>query len=678
MLNKLALRNAKRSFRDYLIYLMTMIFITALMFAFDSMIFSSDIQKIMSEAGMMGAMIGLATFFIILIIIWLIHYMMKFMAEKRSREFATYLLLGFHKKQISSLFLKETVLLGFTAFLIGIIPGLFLQQILTMLIYAIVDTQYSIHLELKAGTFLMTAAIFCGSYFLALFRSTRRFKKMNIRDMMYLEQKNEELKNGNKTGKQWLFFVSILYMLFFGWMMTGGYMNDWNIYLMIFGLVISVYLLYIGLSAFLIGYIRKGGAGVWKDANVFVLRQLASKVKTMQFTLGTLTVLFMVALLGASHALMLNQFQTTQSDVNWPFDIAVYRPETDYDFASEKSLIEDNADVESKYTYRIYENHSSDFRTYMEKYYNDVLENSVASEDAYFTYDTYIKLSDYNYLRQMLGYEKVTLDKNQYLIQIKDRLKEAGLRFSDTALMIGGQDYLCVGVYTEGFEQNGHNGADYLLVIPDEAVSAMKPYYSLLMANTAGNISADLKDKLTELHGDLKSRLDADYFEVNGDRGFGTDIMYVSNAFVFVRETEVRDMKSMLSMIIFPLFYVGLVFLCVALTVLAVQQLSDSEKYKYRYSLLRKLGMKEKELNRVILKQLFLYYLCPFAASCLISAGIVLYDSREFTSLVSSSAPAWSYFGISVLLFGGIYLVYFIATYVEFKRNIGIWEKNVE
>ena len=39
MLNKLALRNAKRSFRDYLIYLLTMIFTAALMFSFDSMIF---------------------------------------------------------------------------------------------------------------------------------------------------------------------------------------------------------------------------------------------------------------------------------------------------------------------------------------------------------------------------------------------------------------------------------------------------------------------------------------------------------------------------------------------------------------------------------------------------------------------------------------------------------------
>lgn len=215
MLSKLALRNAKRSFKDYFIYLITMIFITSLMFAFNSMIFSEDIQKISSEAGIMGMMIGLATFFIVLIIIWLIHYMIRFMAEKRSREFATYLLLGFHKKQVASLFFKETVILGTVSFLIGLIPGVFLQQVITTLIYAIVDTEYSLHLEFKAGTLLMTAAIFAGSYFLALIRNKKRFRKMNIRDMMYLDQQNEELNNGNKSSRQWMFFAAVLYMLFF-------------------------------------------------------------------------------------------------------------------------------------------------------------------------------------------------------------------------------------------------------------------------------------------------------------------------------------------------------------------------------------------------------------------------------------------------------------------------------
>lgn len=62
MLGRLALRNVKRSAKDYLIYIITMMLITALMFAFNSILFSPDIQKRVDMAGIMAAMIGLATF----------------------------------------------------------------------------------------------------------------------------------------------------------------------------------------------------------------------------------------------------------------------------------------------------------------------------------------------------------------------------------------------------------------------------------------------------------------------------------------------------------------------------------------------------------------------------------------------------------------------------------------
>ena len=77
MFGKLAFRNVRRSARDYLVYVLTMTFIVALMFAFNSIIFSRDIQKMYELAGMMAAMIGIATFFIVLIVAWLINYMVR-------------------------------------------------------------------------------------------------------------------------------------------------------------------------------------------------------------------------------------------------------------------------------------------------------------------------------------------------------------------------------------------------------------------------------------------------------------------------------------------------------------------------------------------------------------------------------------------------------------------------
>ena len=107
MFGKLALRNVRRSARDYLVYVLTMTFVVSLMFAFNSIIFSKDLQKMYEMAAIMAAMIGIATFFIVLIVAWLINYMVRFMLEKRSREFGIYLLIGMNKKEVSGLYMKE-------------------------------------------------------------------------------------------------------------------------------------------------------------------------------------------------------------------------------------------------------------------------------------------------------------------------------------------------------------------------------------------------------------------------------------------------------------------------------------------------------------------------------------------------------------------------------------------
>lgn len=84
MFSKLAFRNVRRSARDYLVYVLTMTFVVALMFAFNSIIFSKDLQKMYEMATMMTVMIGVATFFIVLIVAWLINYMVRFMLEKEA------------------------------------------------------------------------------------------------------------------------------------------------------------------------------------------------------------------------------------------------------------------------------------------------------------------------------------------------------------------------------------------------------------------------------------------------------------------------------------------------------------------------------------------------------------------------------------------------------------------
>lgn len=662
MLSKLAKRNAKRSMRDYLVYILTMVLITALIFAFNSMMFSESVRALCVNAPVMIIMLSLASVFVVCITAWLVNYMVRFMAEKRSREFATYLLLGFRKKQIASLFMKENMLIGLVSFFIGLGPGLFLQQVMTTLIYAIVAREYTLHLEINLWTFLLTAGIWLICYFLALLRNRRRFKKMNIREMMYADRQNELLKNANRSRKQWMFFAGLGYILVFFWMMYHGQITVVNVYICLGLLVAAIYIMYIGLSGFLVGYLKRGGRHLFKNGNLFVYRQLAAKVRTMQRTLGTLTVLFIVVLVGCSCGLMLNQFQNTQAEEKWPFDVAIYREEPGADFAGEKQILRNSTDLQKMYVYRIYKNGSNQMNRYMR-------ENvSMAYEDSYFKYDTFMRLSDYNNLRKMLGYDQVSLDENSYLIHTKERLKDTVEAYGEYPLELGDSKLWCEGIYTEPFEQSGHNGADYILVVPDSYTEQMEPYYAMLTAAIQGSVPEDLQTDLLAAQGIDTSGFDWAYPEYE-DRGTGSDTIYSDDSPVYVRENSTQDMKFLISAIIFPLFYIGLVFVCVAMTILAVQQISDSGKYRFRYGVLRKLGLREKEIHQVILKQLLVYYICPFFVSVFISFGIVWYISKNFIYYSGVHGAAGTYFGWSVLFLGIIYIIYFCITYEEFKRN---------
>ena len=685
MNRKLAIRNVMRLAKDYVVYFLTMTFVTALMFAFNSILFSEDVQGLFDIAGMMAAMVGIATFFIVWIIAWLIHYMVRFILEKRSREFGIYLLIGMQKKEIARLYIRENLVLGVGAFMLGIGIGMLLQQILMSILYGMIQMNYHIQLEMNRACFFMTAGCYAGCYVLALFRLRKRFQKMNIHDFMEAQKKNEEIVEKHEEVKRWLFPVSILFLILFGVLLLGGgVLSNGSILLFLVGLVLVIYLFYTGLSAWIICYVRRKGSAVYKGQNLFLLRQFASKLKTMRFTMGTLTSLFTIAFLGCTAAMMFNDYQKQVLNNKFPFDVQIYNGDSSHDFEEELALLHKETDVKDSYPYRIYTDGTNQVNTWLYthlKYFGTIYKNEdgtpnekkirTENDQSYCTSDTFMSLTDYNYLRSMLGYQFVDLGENEYLIHMKKRVHNELGDFSKY-LTIGkkineGKALSFAGYKTEPFSQDGHNGGDYVIVVPDHVIEKMTPFYSELAVDFNEKAPKDLSQKLDDLREDLSF---GDQEQKENNWCFGSDTVVTYVAVNLVRDNAIPEVRYMLSAIIFPAFYVGLVFVCVALTVLSVQQLSDSTKYRFRYDVLRKLGLDRKEISRTVRKQLFTYYLCPVLFAAGISGIIGIYMSRKFIFFTGVSTSVFQYFGIAFILFFAIYAVYFIATYVGFRRNI--------
>lgn len=683
MLNKLAWRNVRRSARDYLVFFITMTLATALMFAFNSMIFSKDVLKLFEMAELMAMLVGMATFFVVLILAWLINYMVRFMLEKRSREFGIYMLIGMKKKQISRLYMRENLLLGCGAFVIGLGAGIFLQQILMTIFYQLLHFDYHIRIDLNRYCLFTTLGCYGLCYLLALLRSHRRFKKMNIYDLMNAQKQNEQIREKHENAKQWLLPFSLLIFAGFGIYVFIGNWSTLTVLLFIIGIILAVYTFYTGLSACIVCYVRKHGNLIYKNQNLFLFRQLSSKIKTMSFTMGTLTSLFTIALLGCTIAFMFNDFQNKMLENKFPFDTIIYSSNAEDDFQKERETIEQSTSVKDEYIYRIYTDQTAQVNewlyTNLEQFGDSYRTNDGKPDQKkikkegyeYCTYDTYMKLGDYNHLRKMLGFPEISLPEDGYAIQIKERVKKQAAGLEKALEVTGTNGSLTFsGYYTDNFSQDGHNGGDYVIIVPDSAIERLFPYYSLMAVDLKGDAPEDLQIKLDALETDKENRDFAGHSMMGSNSCSGSETMIVYNSKILVRDNLIPEVKFILASVIFPLFYIGLVFVSVALTVLSVQQLSDSAKYKFRYNVLKKIGYNKRQISRMIQKQLMLYYLCPVIVAVIVSGICSVYMSSRFIFYAGIATNAFQYFSASLLIFVGIYLLYYLTTYIGFVRNV--------
>lgn len=683
MLNKLALRNAGRLWKDYLIYFLTLCVITALMFSFHSLLFSEDIYAMihygesgeLSTAGtMLVTFMSISTVAILVIVAWLINYMTRFILEKRSREFAIYLLAGMQKKQIAELYMKENLYLVVCALFAGLIFGSGLQQALFFVFYNSIGKNYRIKIEISAVSIILTVILYGACVFAALFRNRKKFFHMEIIHLFNMDKQNETVNEKQNVLWKRLFLFSMGNILFFYFLIFTGRITKWSEILEMIGLIFMCYFFYSGFSAFLMQYIKRKGRLIYKKEYLFLIRQFSSKIRNTCFVLGTLSFLFVFALAGSSLAFMLSDYQNKQLDVEYPFDIIIISDDTNNDFSGEETLIADNITPRDMLKYCVYQNGTSDMGDYLYQnlsLFSDRDSDPIMAEGkratAYYDYDVYMGITDYNRLREMLGLTPVTLQDGQYLIHIPNRVYQEIKNESvqpQNGLHIG-LDF--AGLQTEGFAQNGHNGADYLLVVPDKKLTGMKKYFSLMAVMASGNMPENLSESLYDLEGKTRGYDElADYIRI------GSEELFLMPAAIQVKSREVLELKFLMSTLSFPLFYIGLVFLCVSLTVLSVQQLSDSNKYRFRYEILNQLGMGKKKIRRVVAKQLFFYYLCPVILSVIVSAVFILYIGRQFVIHTGIHTEWVLYFCISLISFLGIYIFYFWLTYMQFEKNIGL------
>ena len=673
MLGKLSVRNAKRQAKDYIIYFITVIISVALMFSFNSIAVSEDISELSTYMKDFGkAILGISVI-IIFVMAWLINYTMKFMLEKRSKEFGTYQILGIEKKDISNMFTLENILIGSLAFVLGVGAGLFLNQFLTSIIMNLFNQPYQIQIVFDIKAVGLTALYFFGIFVLVLLNCRRKIKKTKVYNLLYADKKNEN--NVIKKSKG----IIIVFITSLGLLLLAYFINDRefsnmsnmtgrNIFIALVMLIIGIYLFYISISSFIVKRYLQNKSRKYKKSNMFLYRNLTSKINTMSITMGTIALMFTFILVGGNVALLMNNMLNNEIEMGYPFEITM--SSLDKDFSIYKDYINKNAKVKEMYEYDLYDVHNTNIRR--------ALDGSAFESRYYYDTDSVMLLKDYNKLRRMLGYEQVSLGENEAIIHSMKTAEEKFEKYieKNNSIEICNKKLTIKQVNGESISQISFNGYTYCIVVPDymeqlllnEQIETRKDgdliYNHKLAVTTEEITTQDFARGLEELIPREEFTITSEYggerYEQSIERGL---------AYFHTKGERLSEAKSFYAIISFLAFYVALIFVMATATLLAIQQLSDSEKYKYRYELLKKLGMDELEINRTIFKQLFFYFAIPMLLPFILSIPIILSISKIFTIAVTIEEIIRN-IGIIYGMFILVYGIYFIATDVQFTRNI--------
>ena len=217
------------------------------------------------------------------------------------------------------------------------------------------------------------------------------------------------------------------------------------------------------------------------------------------------------------------------------------------------------------------------------------------------------------------------------------------------------------GIYTEQFNQYGWdaNGANFILVVPDAAAQGYPARHRVYVAKTAEPVTQADFDRLTDIR---IRRMETRTEENELDRDYDS---------LHAKAIEEENAAATITMTVFPLYYLAIILIMTAATILTIQQLSESAHYQRQFALLRKLGMERREMEGALGRQFAIFYAMPVLPALLISIPTVWHFGWlvEPGILEGRFAPP-VIVALTLALFFLVYGIYILMAYTSMRRNV--------
>ena len=694
MLFKLSIRNMKKSFKDYAIYFLTLVLAVAIFYMFNSL----DSQQAMLEVSqstrsmiqLMIQLLGMISVFIAIVLGFLIVYANNFLINRRKREFGIYMTLGMGRRQISSIILLETILVGILSLFVGILVGVFASQFMSILVAKLFEADMSEYtFVFSSDSCIKTCIYFAVMYLAVIIFNTLTISRYKLINLLTAVRKNEKIRMKNPIISILVFIISVILLGYAYYLVTGGVyeLNTEEKLLtpIIMGIVGTVGVFW-SLSGFILRIIQTRKNIYLKGTNMFVLRQLNNKINTNIASMSIICLMLFMTISALSSSLSIQSALDSQLEKFTPVDVNLYKsaylPESYVNSYTEQTVYyteEQREDSKKPVSYTL-ETNGYDMNTLKDiveipiyaipewtfKYSLGNYFETAKKQFSMITYDTpesIIKISDYNKIAKIYGEEQYTLNDDEYIVlcdfEQMINIRNEALKESSN-IQINGKTYHskyneCKDgfIYMATTEMNAG-----IILVPDNFEIADEYIEEYLLV---ANYNADTDEGKQEIENTLIGSGDTEFFENVREKGIDLDGSS--------RISIVESSKGLATIIIFIAIYLGIIFLIASSAILALKQLTESSDNKQRYTILRKIGCDEKMINQALFRQIFVFFMMPLILAMIHSIFGIKFILSMLEVLASPDELLPSII-VTAIIIGVIYGLYFLATYFGSKNII--------
>ena len=328
MLFKLSLKNVKKSFSNYAIYFFTLILGISIFNALETQTIMLSLSKSLHEIiSMMNNIIAGLSVFVSIILGFLIIYANQLLIKRRKKEFAVYMILGMSKKQISKILLGETITIGFISLIIGLIMGIGLSQVMSIIVANLFEANMNEFVFIFSKSACIKTIIYFGIIYISvILLNTFKINKCKLIDLLYADKKSVKTKIKNPIICVLVFIFSICLLAYAYYNVTIGAANlkdQFSVLLQMFYGATATYLIFWSLSNLLLKIMMLLKNIYFKNLNSFTLKEISSKLNTTVLSTTIICLMLFVTICILSTSFAINNSINTQIDYFTPVDLQI-------------------------------------------------------------------------------------------------------------------------------------------------------------------------------------------------------------------------------------------------------------------------------------------------------------------------------------------------------------------